>query len=315
MLCYKRSQTLGFYPTAALPRRKDVMTQPRRKKKRKIWPWLLLVAALAAAALFFFNPARGVQRGLKDVAAQKRDISTWYTFSGNLVPVTDETQSAKRQMTVKEVYVQEDQKVQQGDALLRAADGSRLYASQAGTVEKLFVEVDDMLQPGSQVARIVDYDSLEVSVDVDEYDIDALTLSKEGEVFINALDKTVKGTVSSIAQSATTQGGVSFYAVKFQIAAQRGIRAGMSVEVRVLKEQALSAITLPLSAISYDNENSPYVLIKQEQDMAQRYIVTGLSDGVYVQVVSGVSDQETVSYLDGDMSRFFAFGRPPRAHQ
>lgn len=291
------------------------MTQPRRKKKRRIWPWLLLLAALAAAALFFFGPRGQVQRGFKQVAAQKRDLSTWYAFSGNLTPITDEVLSAQKQMTVKELYVKEKDDVREGDALLRASDGQRVYAQYTGTLEELFVKEDDMLQPGTQIARLVDYDRLEVSVDVDEYDIDALTLGKQGEVFINALGQTVGGTVSSIARSATTQGGVSFYAVKLQVEAQPGIRSGMSVEVRVLKESAPGAITLPLSAISYDDDNNPYVLLQQDKDMVQRYIVTGISDGVYVQVVSGVSDGESISYADGDMMRFFTFGRPPMSQR
>lgn len=286
----------------------------KRKKKRK-WPWVLLV--LAAAAAFAFLQLRGTLRpGYKQAAAVKRDIATYYTFSGKLTPITDELQTAKEQLKVREVYVSEGETVREGDPIFRAADGTRVPARASGTLETLFIEADDLLQPGGQIARIVGYDKLEVSVDVDEYDIGALSLGKEGEVFINALDLRVPGTVVEIAREATTSGGVSFYAVKLQIAADDSILSGMSAEVKVIKEAAKQALSLNIDAISYDGDNNPFVLVREgDKEMARRYLVTGVSDGVYVQVLSGLKEDEPIYYIDTDMVRFFSPGRGIRTPQ
>jgi HlyD family secretion protein len=143
-------------------------------------------------------------------------------------------------------------------------------------------------------------------VDVDEYDIDTLSLGKKGEVHINALGLTVPGTVSDIARDATISGGVSFYVVKLQISAVESIRSGMSAEVRVLKEEARGALSLSISTISYDEDNNPYVFVREgEKEMVRRYLVTGVSDGVYVQILSGLKENETIYYNDGNMMRFF----------
>lgn len=281
----------------------------KQSKKKKKWLWILLLV-LAAAAFAFFQLRGSVQPGYKQALAELRDIATYYTFSGSLTPVTDETQLSKQQLKVKEVYVKEGGPVKEGELLLRATDGTRVTARFSGTVETLFAEADDLLQPGSQIARIVGYDKLEVSVDVDEYDIDALALGKKGDVFINALNLTLPGTVSSIAREATTSGGVSFYAVKLQISATGNIRSGMSAEVKVLKEEARGALSLNTTAISYDEDNNPYVLVREgENEMVRRYLVTGISDGVYVQVLSGLKENEVVFYADGDMMRFFSPSR------
>ena len=278
-------------------------------KRKKKWPWLLVI--LAAIAVFVFFQMRGSLRpGFKETAAARRDIATYYTFSGNLTPVTDEIQQAKEALKVKEVYVLEGDAVLEGDPLLRAIDGTRVFARASGTVETLFAEMDDALQPGAQIARIVDYGQLEVTVDVDEYDISAVKLGKKGEVFINALDRLVQGTVRDIARDATTTGGVSFYEVKLEISGENNIRSGMSAEVKVLKESATDAIALSLDAISFDEDNSPYVLVRGDDEaMARRYIQTGVSDGVFVQVVSGLSENELVYYADTDMLRFFGPSR------
>lgn len=167
-------------------------------------------------------------------------------------------------------------------------------------------EVDDLLQMGSPVARIVDYDRLEVSVDVDEYDTDALEIGKSGDVYIKALDTVVPGVVSDIAREAMSLGGVSFYPVKLQLVGDANIRSGMSVEVRVLKEKAEQAACIHLNAISYDAYNKPFVLVSRDgRSTDRRYIITGISDGVYAQVLSGLTEGETVYYQPSNTLRFF----------
>ncbi len=229
-----------------------------RKKKRKKWPWLLLVLVIAAVAVWFFtSTAKVAKQSMSQEVAQRRDIVTYYSFEGNLIPQTDEVQTVKESLKVKEVYVAEGDVVEAGQALLRGTDGTRVYAAHSGTVETLFAEVDDTLQPGSQIARIVDYEHLEVSVDVDEYDIGSLEEGKAGTVYLNALGATVPGQVTEMGREATNQGGVSFYQVKFGVEALPKVRSGMSVEVQVLNQQALNAVSLPLTAISYDEYNRP----------------------------------------------------------
>lgn len=182
-----------------------MQTLPPRRKKRRKWPWIVLVLVLLLIAAFVLSLRQTAAQSLTEEIAQRRDIVTYYSFSGSLIPVTDEVQTAKDSLKVKELYVQEGDRVEEGDALLRSSDGTRVYAAYSGTIEELYVETDDSLQPGSQIARIVDYDALEVSVDVDEYDIDAIEEGKEGEVYLNALDTTVPGTVTEIARNATTE--------------------------------------------------------------------------------------------------------------
>lgn len=277
------------------------------RKKRKKWPWIILIVLVAAVAAILYSAGRTVSQGMNEETAQIRDIVTYYSFSGNLIPVTDEIQTAKDALKVKELYVSEGDPVTKGDALLRATDGTRVYAAYSGTIETLYAEADDQLQFGSQIARIVDYDALEVSVDVDEYDIGAVEVGKEGTVYINALDLSLTGVVSEIARSATTEGGVSYYEVKLQVQAAQGVRSGMSVEVNMLNQQALGAVSLSLDCLSYDEYNKPFVYRKDSDGkLAAVYVQTGVSDGKNIEITSGLNEGDTIYYQSNDMARFFA---------
>ena len=285
------------------------ISQPKKKKRRKKWPWIILVLVLALVAYGVVQVNRQVADLYAQDTAKIRDISTYYSFSGNLTPVTNKVQTAKEAIKVKELYVQEGDVVQAGQPLLRAADGTRVAAAESGTIDELYVDPEDQLQAGSQIARIVDYGTLEISVDVDEYDIGALSLGKQGTVYLNALEKTVTGAISEIARDATKEGGVSFYAVKLQIEAAENIRSGMSVEVKVLNKEAKGCVSLSLKALSYDEYNKPYVLVKNDKgEISARYVQTGVSDGQNVEILQGLAEGENAYYMSMDMSRFFGMG-------
>ncbi len=283
------------------------MTQkPQLKKKRK-WPWVLLCLLLLAGAALYFITRGGVGAGYQAETAEQRDITTNNSFAEHLSPVSDEKQTAKEAVKVKELYVSEGDTVRVGDALLRGADGKQLAAAYAGTVEKLYPGRDDTLQPGAQIARIVDYGALEVSVNVDEYDIGALDVGKSVTVYLNALDRDAEAPVSEIARDATREGGVSYYEVKLTITDTQGLRSGMSVEVRALSAQALQCVSVATKALAYDEYNKPYVLVMDAQGKPlTRYVTLGVSDGLYTEITEGVAEGETIYYIENDMLRFFA---------
>ncbi|MBR5548021.1 MAG: HlyD family efflux transporter periplasmic adaptor subunit [Clostridia bacterium] len=285
------------------------MANRPRKKGRKKWIWIVLVLAVLGVGVYSFLSAgtEAAQALFTEETVQKRDIVTYYSFSGSLTPVTDKTQAAKESLKVKEIYVTEGQTVQQGELLLRGADGTRVYAAHSGTVETLYAEKDDTLQPGSQIARIVDYATLEVTVDVDEYDIGAVEIGKEGTVYLNALARSIPGVVSEVSREATTEGGVSYYEAKLQVDAGSDVRSGMSVEVTILNQQALDTPSLSLDAISYDEYNRPFVYQRDAEGMMKAVPVkTGISDGRNIQLLSGVEEGSQVYYQGFDMARFFA---------
>lgn len=280
---------------------------PKKKRKnRKKWPWIILLILIAALVWFFLSLGSRVAGSYEAETAQRRDIATYYSFSGNLTPITDKIQTAKDTLKVKEVYVKEGEVVVAGQPLLRGVDGTRVLAQESGTIEALYVDPDDQLQAGTQIAQIVDYDTLEITVDVDEYDIGALSTGKQGTVYLNALNRNATGQVSEIARNATTEGGVSYYEVKLEIDATEDIRSGMSVEVNVLNQQVKDAVSISVKALSYDEYNKPYVLVAGAEDSKViRYVQLGVSDGLYTEIIAGVSDGESVYYTQSDMMRFY----------
>jgi HlyD family secretion protein len=91
--------------------------------------------------------------------------------------------------------------------------------------------------------------------------------------------------------------GVTYFTATIDLAKDSSIRIGMSAEVRLINEEVTGAVTLPMTAIQFDDNNNPFVLIKDDKGAAIRTeITTGINDGTTVEVKSGVSSGETVLY-------------------
>lgn len=267
------------------------------KKKRKV---LIIVAALAVVLVvcaLLFAPRR---EELSTVTAYKGTIETYYNFEGSITAPGQQTISASAPDTVREVYVSANAQVQKDDRLFKLENGGTVRADRAGEVTGLFVHVDDTVSAGQMLAQIVDLSRLEMEVRVDEYDIAAMELGKAAQVTIEATSQVVDATVTQINKVSTTSGDLSYYTVTFafDVDSAPGALPGMRVSAKVLNERAQDVTVLAMSALRFDDYNQPYVLVPDGEDTRQVAVTVGVSDGVNVEIRSGLTPGESV--LEGE---------------
>jgi HlyD family secretion protein len=136
-----------------------------------------------------------------------------------------------------------------------------------------------------------------VSVKVDEFDLGAVQVGDEVLVRVTSLNKEIKGTISSISKEGQIISGVTYFIAEVDLEADDTLKVGMSTEITLLAKESLGVVTLPMEAISFETDNTPYVL-KAGVDGAvlKESITTGISDGMKVEILTGVSKDETVLY-------------------
>lgn len=271
------------------------------KRKSKVKKWIII--SLIVIVLVFLAAVSLLRQGrtpYESVNAKTGDITTYYSFSGNVDTKNRQTVMPDKAMQISEIEVKEGDKIKEGDILLKTTAGDEIKSEINGEVINLNVEVNQQVMPGTRLMEIVDYDNLEVSVKVDEYDFSALKLGQEATVNIDALNKEVKGTISSMSDVGQIVNGVTYFPATVDLAKDASIKIGMSAEAKVLSAKATGAVTLPMYAIQFDDNNKPFVYIKdtnKKRNPVQRVdITTGINDGTNVEVKSGVTSGETIYY-------------------
>ena len=138
-------------------------------------------------------------------------------------------------------------------------------------------------------------DRLEAELDVDEYDVKAVTPGTPVSVTILATDEQIDGQVSALNKNGTASGDLSYYTVTVPVSGLEGAYPGMQVSAKVLREHAEGAVLLRLDAVQFDEYNKPFVYMASGEDEPAKVPVTvGMSDGITCEITSGLSAGDTV---------------------
>ena len=269
---------------------------PNAAKKRRVRRIVvLLVVCLLAAAVVLWLLLRPREAAFTEETAKTGDIATYYSFSGNIETKERQSLLADKVMQIESILVEEGDRVEKGDVLLKTTMGEEITADIDGEVAAVYVEESATLMAGAQLMDLANYDDLQVTIRVDEYDLSTVSAGKEVTATINALDKDVSGTISKVSREATTLNGVSYFTASVDLESDPDLRVGMSVEVRLLNQEAKGVTTLSVKALQFDNENQPYVYVRDGDGKAvTRSVTVGINDGITAEITEGVQPGDTV---------------------
>ncbi len=276
--------------------------KPKKKKRRhlvrKIVLTLLVLLVLAAVGYNTYSKMKAEYTTTYDgYTATTGTISNSLSFSGSLSLVDSATYTAPSAATVRQVYVAAGDTVKKDDKLMRLSSGDTISAGFDGTVNKLNYAKGDEVKAGDSLIQLADFDHLKVSVRVDEYDISDVAIGQACNISVTATGQRFTSAIETIDYISSSQGSVAYYTATVPIDATdvANVYPGMQVTVTVPKEEAANVVVLKMDALSFDQRNQAFVYMQDENGEMQSVPVTvGVSNGNYVEIVSGLKDGDTV---------------------
>lgn len=152
----------------------------------------------------------------------------------------------------------------------------------------------------STVLTISPNDKMTVSVSVDELDILSIKKEQEATVTIDAIeDETFTGTVTGINTSGSSSGGVTKYTVQISIDKTEEMLTNMNASIEIAIDQVDDCVIIPEAALNQSGNRTFVYTVYDESDgtlSGETEVTTGVSDGTNVQIVSGISEGDTVYY-------------------
>lgn len=183
-----------------------------------------------------------------------------------------------------------------------------VHAEIAGEVTYRTNEVGSKLDQGL-VLSITDFNSLAVSIKVDEYDISSITMGKEADIYISSLGESVEGMISNLSKNANAVSGIAFFNAEVSLPYHEHILEGMSAEVKILNSSASDTLLIPMEALQFTDHNEAYVLVKQGNEMVEKMVEVGINDGVTVEIISGIEEGETIYFMNDLLYQMMTGGR------
>ena len=272
-----------------------------RKKKhilRKILLTLLVLLVLAGAALFAVDKLQQKYTVTYDAyTAARGTISNSLSFSGTLQLRSSAAYTANASTSVRSVFTKVGETVKKGDKLLRLLNGQTVEAEFDGRVNQMNVKEGDNVAAGDELVQVADFEHMKVSIRVDEYDINDVRVGDACRVTTTATEKTFDSVIADINYISSSSGQVAYYtATAFvDVKAEDGVYPGMQVTVTIPQEEATNVVVLKMDAISFDETNKAFVYTMNEAgELGKTYIETGVSNGNYVEIRSGLNENDTV---------------------
>jgi len=180
-------------------------------------------------------------------------------------------------------------------------DEAIITASIDGVVASISAEEGDIIpepiMTSKSVIHLIDPSSMELIVEVDEIDIPEVRLNQEAIIEIDALpDITFKGIVTAIYPLPIEEGGVVLYNAKINldVPENSAIKIGMSAEADIILDKRSNVLLVPDRAIEEDNEGNPVVKVMVNEQIQERPVDIGISDGYQTEIVDGLNEGETV---------------------
>lgn len=189
----------------------------------------------------------------------------------------------------------------------------------AGVVSKIDVSPGDIVTQGSRGAEplfvVFDESAMEIHSSVDEIDIHSIKKNQEVLIEIEAIPGAeFRGHVSSVATTAskTQKGSGTSFAVKIKVGqgAER-MKPGLSATVGILTQNRKDILKAPQQAVMTKTESEltgkfnfnteekaeeiyKVIFVVENRKAIAKRVKTGISDDTYVEIMEGVSLEDTI---------------------
>ncbi len=153
------------------------------------------------------------------------------------------------------------------------------------------------MNDGTTVATVADMSDLIFNGLIDETEVGALVAGMPMKITIGALpDYTSEATLEYISPKATESNGANQFQIKAAIVPceTHTIRAGYSANAEIVLQEVKDALSVPESALEFSGDSVFVYLMGEPQVFSRIPVTTGMSDGINIQVLSGLSEGQIV---------------------
>lgn len=172
-----------------------------------------------------------------------------------------------------------------------------------GYVLSKTVEVGDPVTPltsfqeGTVLMKMANMDQLVFKGTVDEIDVGKLKEGMDVELKVGALPgDTVRGKLRKISLKAEKKDQATVFAIEITIPKSNTatLRAGYSANANVIIQQKRDILTIPERVITFRNDSAFVKVALGPGQSVERYIKTGLSDAIHIEVTHGLAEGDSV---------------------
>ena len=159
------------------------------------------------------------------------------------------------------------------------------------------MKVWDRVGPDDTIVQIIDTREFEFQVFVDEMDIPGVVPGQAARISVDALPNSkITGEVIFVSPLPKVEAGVVRYEVKIAVKVPKdlGLRSGMSSSANVIVGQRDNVLVVPANAIVRNKSGRATARVIVNGREQERTVETGMGTGQSIEILSGLTEGDTV---------------------
>ena len=195
--------------------------------------------------------------------------------------------------------------IRRGSASSGGSANTNIRAQISGTVLEIPVKEGDQVvqtnnfNAGTTIASIADMTKMIFEGKVDEAEVGKIQKDIDLDITLGAIaDKKFPAKLNFIAPKGTEESGAVQFTIKADVTLDDNyfLRAGYSANAEIVLEQKDSVLSIKESLLQFDKKTEkPYVeVMTGEDEFEKREIELGISDGINVEIVSGLTKDDKI---------------------
>lgn len=229
--------------------------------------------------------------------------------------------------TIESIFVKENEKVSAGSRIFKLADtgyassylalleqreqlarkveaakayrkGYVLTAKNDGIISELAFKEGDIIPAGTMFCKLLDTNAYQVSLSIDELDIQGIEQGQKVEVTVDAIEDTIyEGEVSKVSMAGENENGVASYQVSVLLKNAEGLLPGMSANGKITVDTNENALLVPVDALQTADGEKSVTVVKNDGSTETRKVTVGLVNNENAEILEGVSEGEQVQVI------------------
>ena len=192
-----------------------------------------------------------------------------------------------------------------GSAGGSATSNTNIRATVSGTILEIPVKEGDQVilsnnfNAGTTIATIADLTMMIFEGKVDEGEVNKLSIGMPLSISLGAMEKTtLDATLRFVSPKGIEEQGAVQFKIEGDVIIKEDVlvRAGYSANATLVTERKVDVLSLPEAVLQFDRKtDKPYVeVLIGDQKFERRDIEIGISDGINVEIITGVTAEDKV---------------------
>ena len=271
------------------------------KKKVK---WIIIIVLIIISIFYViysnYTKSDGIIKTVitqeNEAKAEKREIIQTLTAPGEVKSGKEEKLTLNTSYSYSTMCAEENEIIRKGSNILKYTNGKYIVAPYDCVITEYYVPKVNSKATSSHYINISSIEDLYMDINISEEELSKVSIGQDVSIVVNYDEnKTYTGTITKINETGTYSNGNTTFAAIASLKNDNNLKLGMSATCTVVIEKYEDLLCVPIEAVTID-ENERYVMVKTENGEEKRVVETGKSDANYVEIKSGISEGETVTY-------------------